>query len=691
MRADLTNLTDADLKAVSNALALKRARKELHSEKVSAELESDAEGGLVVRWSDEVVCTFPAGSGIVGSSCTCPARKVCRHRVRSVMYLRALEPEPTAEVEEEPLSDWSPAQYTDKALRSAVGAATYRKALKALRQGIEVEQTGPLSVSIPMLGVRIRFVPEGNLEAVFCSCGSVLTCEHRVMAALSFRETLPETVDTVRREKAERQAREGALQRVEELLAVGLDGIPAQVAEALDAQALRARSFELPGPSRDLTQLARQLRAYHQRSARFSPRDWLWTIGRVLLRLHALSAPHPPGRARVFRGEARRGYLDAESLDVVGLGAEGFASPSGTFVKLYLLDRETGAILTSGVGRQAASGMKPRALWRSVPVWGELTPRVLSRESWRLIKPRRTVGGRLASGGSTRAQRLSVSEPELPWELAPRLRVKRPADLVSLWEAQSPPLFRSFDQSSILAFLEVCEVGEPVFDAYSQALHVGVQLVEGGWVTLRVRHKEATDHLVQMLEKVGRWARRPVCFLARCRPSAEGAVAFPIAVWLDGSDHALSLSFDSPTSSRSVSVKDDEPDVLEAGEEEDGELSDEDEDEDVLAPGRDAVSRLLARLLSVLEGLSVGGLWHGAWRAEELESVSFHLEGVGLSDGARCTRALASRLRLTRHQLTMEASALSREFGRLLLWTITMQERWQLEQLRHGTPFSVAR
>ena len=84
MRADLLALTAADLTAFSNRGLTRRAEQEAGAGTLSCEITESADGTVIVKWSDGVDCTLPAGARLADSRCSCPSTTLCRHVLRSV-------------------------------------------------------------------------------------------------------------------------------------------------------------------------------------------------------------------------------------------------------------------------------------------------------------------------------------------------------------------------------------------------------------------------------------------------------------------------------------------------------------------------------------------------------------------------------------------------------------------------------
>ncbi|HEY3997390.1 MAG TPA: hypothetical protein VGO93_00900, partial [Candidatus Xenobia bacterium] len=75
MRPDLAALTPAVLASLSNVGLVKRAQKE------SGTIEELPDGTVVGTFADGVTARWPPGVGLAGTTCTCGAASVCRHRL----------------------------------------------------------------------------------------------------------------------------------------------------------------------------------------------------------------------------------------------------------------------------------------------------------------------------------------------------------------------------------------------------------------------------------------------------------------------------------------------------------------------------------------------------------------------------------------------------------------------------------
>ena len=623
VRAEISALTEADLLAAAGLIPVKQARADLEAGAIPT---GEAEDPLAITWADATT-TFPEG-GLPAATCTCPARRTCRHRVRSALWIKAHgAPEPVLER----------SFLTAEQLRAEVGGPSFARASRALAEGLEIEGGAEEGVWT-LLGQRVRLVAGAPLSASICGCGSRELCQHRVIAALA-QAGGPEDLFEIEIFELEQIEQEAAA-----LLALGLDGIPPERAERLDALA-QERLVSLPACAADLEATAALIRRYHRRSARFSASAWARALGRLLARVRALASPLPSAELRLLRGVTRRAPLPAPPLELLALGAEAHVGEGGTILRLWCCDADTGALRSVSVGRSATEqgAVDPELLWRA-PLWGA-TPETLCGRRIRLSRGRISPDGVLSAAGEATA---AIHPGPLRAEDLPGPRVVRGVSALNA-AVTLPAVLRAPDQGStvVLALAERAFPDEARFHEASQTLHRSLVLAEGGKIHLSARAGPGGDLLLRALATADRWRSRATHLLARVSPGARGWEATPISAWLLGDPGPVSLGLSpGPGAPSGVPLIAGAPPVIDAD------------------PAREAVDRAL----DLLEGLSVEGRIRGG-RTDALQDAAGALSQLELHSGAAALHALAKAL----------GEGPDRTLGRAwlaaLAWTLDVQER----------------
>ncbi len=602
----IAQLSDADLIAAASKLTFSRAQRAV----TPPEIESD-DNGCTVRWAD-ATCHLPA-SGLPSATCTCPARKLCLHRVRSVLYLRARAGPPDA-------TAWTPSFGDDELAREA-GPNGVRRAAQLLLDGVRAVYEPTAAVVFPDLGVRVRFAPDEALSAAACSCGRREVCVHRVMGALSFRarrdlERLgaPTIDDTAVIDDLVALARD--------IAATGLDHLPDVAREALLAGELAATGASFPNAARGLRRLARLLAAYHERSARFDGGAWLEELTALAARLGAARRfAHDPDRPTLaVVGCARAQHLPVTRVALIGLGAEGAASDRGSLVRSFFAS--DGRIVSAVLGR--GEERDPQRLYE-LPLWDRRSPRELAGKTFRLGNGRVAASGALAAEGDARVERVAAAPPIATLSGVVTSR----AELAHLCAPSCVPALLA-ERRAVVAVIAVDaqQRYRPRFDAVRQTLELGVRLASGESVSASLPYRAHTARRIAALEALPRWLAAPSHLLARVSLGAttdgkpcRGLRIDPIAAWTGTEPRPISLDFDAPDLTlREVHHEGNEAEL----------------------PPPDTRLVALATMRDELAGWLIGGLEHGpAWRGERAHRAAAELARVGLEHGAALLLALA--------------------------------------------------
>ena len=657
---EFSDLTEADLIALTNKMTVKRAIKDLAADMSPEVIVQD--DALKIIWSD-AQCVLPPG-GLGSASCSCPARsKSCRHRVRSVMWLlKNHKPKEDSGVERNNKnSSWNPSCFDDKILKKAGGAKVWKKALKMAQVGPAVRICSGNIVEIPLLGIRVRFIPDGSVKAALCNCSATSVCEHTLLAALAYRKKQPAEIYLPSGDEDQKALKSRLEDLVSELLTVGLDGLPGEVAQTFGTLAQRA-AVGLPGAARDLRRLAALITSRNSRSARFNLRNWLVSLGRLGARVLSLSSEKPPA---AVVGVARRAYFDVVSLEMIGVGSEGFQGPGGTVITSWFMaiDSRTDELspvtfLKASLGRGEDYGGTIDDLWR-VPLWDEIGPRRLSGQRLVLRNGRLAGGGVLSGSDTTRISLKGKAKiGEFPW-------ITRSEQLREMWsQVQVPFIFRDSGEQLLPALVALDQnhpFGVPRFSDISQTLKIPLYLRDKGALILSIKEGPATDRvLLQVLANCNQWITRPTHAFVRCWPTEQGMMAVPVSFWIDGRPACVAFADGSANFfSDSVLRK-----TLE--------ISAEDLEGDKLGYNPSGLSehsglRIIRELIDLLELISAEGLIVGIrWHEEQLRDLAVGLKNLQLNYGANCILELIER-------------AGPEFFIYLLVWALELEERCVLD------------
>ncbi|MEU6148728.1 SWIM zinc finger family protein [Actinosynnema sp. NPDC047251] len=273
MRADLLALTPDALGALANRGLVKRATKELDAG-TGPEVEVAGDGTVTGRFPDGVESTLPPDVALDAARCTCGAPGVCRHRIAVVLaYQRTGE--------SAAFTAWSPGAVTDEALTALVGDRVLAAARRAQRAGYPVKLTRPSAedpvATAELPSCTVKFLVPDDLGYVHTDAVAAKRDEVLVLAVWAFREaderglTGPRPQFDVGGAPGPAADLAPALDLAGRLLRDGA----VHTTPVLDAALRRVRAdlvaAGLHWPAAAVDDLAEQIDAYRQRSARHHP------------------------------------------------------------------------------------------------------------------------------------------------------------------------------------------------------------------------------------------------------------------------------------------------------------------------------------------------------------------------------------------------------------------------------------
>lgn len=515
-RQDLVSLTDDDLVRAGNRGLFQRSQKELDSGRYSAEVAAD--GGLVrVSWSDGPVCEFPARSSIRGGRCTCGAGEVCRHLVRSVLYLRSrAREEGVAVAPQAPPEDLIELPRT--LFEKRFGKRAVQRAERELHEGLGAERGDPerREVHFPRLGVRIAFPRGADADATLCDCGEPAPCPHFLPALLVLRgDVAPPPAKEAREEGESAVARLRRL--VAELFRVGLDGLSPGWLESAAATALLLDKAGEETLAALLERLTSAIDADARRSGRADPAVVRATLAALWLRRERPAACEPYQPTRSFSVTTQR--------TLSGLGMGGWWGDETLGVTVYLLDEEAGEIVTASTGRPNDGRWEVESVAASASVLGVFTAAQLVNRRFRCPALRLTADRRVRLVPEAPLEPLADA---VDWPAIIERHAVR--DLASVADrlADSFPTALTLYRPEVFLF-EASEWGEATFLVDVQELRWPMRDHRGAAAPLVVGYRKERAAAIENLRRLAA-SVRPTFVLGRVRFGGRGMRIEPIVL-----------------------------------------------------------------------------------------------------------------------------------------------------------------
>ncbi|GGN89245.1 hypothetical protein GCM10010112_73570 [Actinoplanes lobatus] len=492
VRADLRALDADALAALANRGLVKRAAREAEREPPAL---SAGEGATVVaEFADGVRAELPEG-GLEQGRCTCGAAGACRHLLGLIFAYQAALPQ-TAPSEDEPPAEaaaWSPGGFTDEDLATRIGSRLVETARRTHRNGYTARiRRGAVPVA-ELPAATVRFLVPGDLGYVHTDARAGVRDDVIALAVWAFRaadEQYPDAGEcSVDVGGAPGAAVTGSgLEPVTEfaaevLRAGAVHAGPGLVAAAAGHQVTLDRAG-LRWPLGATAELAEQLTAYRDRSARYAPERLADLIAELFARHRAVSADSGAGhRARVLGSEeAAETPLRRVRLD--GLGARVTAVDGQRRVEIFHGQAASGVVLVShrqwetdedgpALGRRRIAGATVDAI-----ASGALVTESAIRSASRTV---RLGAGRIAKS--------TVTVSNGAWEgLPPGLLAYDYAKLAAELDAMPPRPVRARVRAELVRVLAIAEVGESWYAPGAQRLRVEIRDASGVTATVEATH-----------------------------------------------------------------------------------------------------------------------------------------------------------------------------------------------------------
>lgn len=511
-RPDLTTLTDEQLVQASNRGLVNRSRRELDEGKLEASV-TEKEDGVQLAWSDGVVCTFPPGSSLRGGSCTCAALGVCRHLVRSCLYMRGHLDAATRTSPLEPTRDACAMDLVtmeESALAARLGKGPLERARRRLAEEFIERNVNRerREVLFTKQNARVHFPPSGNESSVSCTCRESPPCSHVLPALLLLRGESPIAAAKALNPEileARRHAETRLHRLLRELFKVGLDGLSFGWTESARSVAIELEKAGLTKPAYLLSALAREIAADAAHSGRADPARRRWLIAALWLRIAA--APRRkselPAAERVdddLVGGTRARYWAEGRRVFLALGCTGWWTEDLVGMTVHLLDEETHEIVTMGTARPSDSGREVASLAASVPLLGEYSARELLSRRVECSSVARADGGKVRLAPGARC----VLFPDLvDWRmLADDIGLTQFADVAGHFD-QHFPTVRTLHRPDVFLFVPV-SFGKGEFLTDRQCFHWEMTDAGGFTAPLVLRYRKENIQAIRSLERLAK-------------------------------------------------------------------------------------------------------------------------------------------------------------------------------------------
>lgn len=413
-------LDDQAWETLSNRGLLRRARKDFRPELCS--ISSQTKVKVQVSVTDQRV-DF-ASKDPRDTSCTCGATTLCRHRLMALMFLAQLQKDSGTQSSPRPgtiLLDLS-----SQDLETWRGLAAWRKAWEIFDRDEPRVLSSDSSVKLgfEQSCIEVSFLGQSGLDAAVLNTKVQAPEPWVLAAALKFRRTrdlldprpkaLARQVPEVCAPRSRLDLLASAQTLLEQITKGGLSRPAPHYVHRLSTLSIALQAHKLSRLANELRTISNGLEDLVRKKAEADPGSLFLQIARSYALCVALQGNQ---RDRPDLSGSTQDYLPATPLELVGVGAERWRTPSGYLgLTLHFIDVRNGGFYTWSDLRihDHDELFDPLIRFRQAGPWkGLRTPSQASRSHFHLSEIKRTAQGRLSNAQTGQARVMGPSQPSL--------------------------------------------------------------------------------------------------------------------------------------------------------------------------------------------------------------------------------------------------------------------------------------
>lgn len=643
LRTTARSLDRASLEALSNRGLVRRAEKDLERG-VEVRMAASEPDQIILRVGEWVVRLD--GNGFARARCGCAASGVCQHVVTAVLFLQREETvaatvassiEADAPEASDAATEWL--SLDAAALKGWAGATAFRQGLElASAAEAEIEIGAVVRVRFRARNVEVRLVPGMGLDGAITSGLRSGDDRGRVVAAViqlqrsrgvvwEFPATGGALEEHAGAPRTRREVVEVCSRLAQALVVQGLARLSAGVEPRFVTLGMSALSVNLPRLSHLLRSIGDEVAACRRRDARGDSGRLLAGLAELEALCEALRIGSDSPRADLV-GVHRARFDEVGTIELSGVAAWPWETASG-YLGLTVLFWDDSArawnTWSEARSKSGAAGFDPVARFGFPGPWaGVDSPRVAGCSRVRLMRARRTGGGRLSASSQTRGLILGPSDasscgmPVLDdW-----------SGLERVWRESVPVGLAPDNPLARIVALRIGKVGERAFDEVRQALSWELADHAGHGVRLEVGFTPFQEGVIRCLEGLDPGAVAGAIVIGRLERTAERWALFPLSLHpVSGAPIHLGFARTGPSSPepgiRAVAVNEPEDEEGREAEVADGE-------DGVVPVCHPTLARTLDRVDEVLTAAAEGGVGGSGRRVlASLPGLAAELRGVG--------------------------------------------------------------
>lgn len=386
----INNIDDDYLIGISNKGIVKRAYKDIENTEViitntgnsevliQYNIENDANIIQVKVGEEQVTITTP----ITESTCSCPSRSMCKHRVMAIIatkklieekvnanknktleQIEALEDRQDTITTENNLSSFKNQSLATKLLEE-IKTADLHKLIKAITQkrlknfintidnkeSYDITNGQVITVKLNDYDHIVKLIYP--LKDSVCTCHKSEICVHKAIAIIKckYDEKMikKEDILSLIEEKKEydidliKATANSIIKNIEEIMRIGLTRVPKDIVDNFERTAILCHNAKLARQENLSRAISRQYVSYFAKVLTFDVEKLLSNIASLYEDMNTLSNEEDLLMISKVAGEFRSEYIDIGNLSLLGVAYEHYVTQNGyECEKVYFLDKET--------------------------------------------------------------------------------------------------------------------------------------------------------------------------------------------------------------------------------------------------------------------------------------------------------------------------------------------------------------
>lgn len=368
----INSIDDEYLIGISNKGIVKRAYKDIENSTITVISEIDNGDNIQVKVDDEETLIQ---SPLNESTCTCPSRSICKHRIMAIITIKKLigreedkenSKNNTNEIESE-LEDNSnginskeldlTSELTNELkeidvhkITKVIPKSKFKKFIASIDNEENYDITYGLTITVKLKEYNNIVKLLYPLKDSACSCHKKELCMHKAIAILKYKydnklinkENLSELIEDKSDYDLEliKDTAKSVIKNIEEIMRIGLTRTPKDVMDNFDRTAILCHNAKLAKQENRARAISELYKAYFNKVLTFDIENLILNLKVLYEDMNKLLKEDSLINISKIAGEFRSDYLSVGNLNLAATAYEHYITQSGyECEKIYFLEK----------------------------------------------------------------------------------------------------------------------------------------------------------------------------------------------------------------------------------------------------------------------------------------------------------------------------------------------------------------